>query len=57
MSMGKFGLTAVILTKNEEKNLPRCLKSISWVDEIVIVDDKSTDTTVEVAKRTGARSH
>jgi len=52
--MGKLGLTAVILAKNEEKNLPRVLKSISWVDEIVIVDDESTDGTVEIAKKAQA---
>lgn len=39
-------ITAVILTKNEEKNLERCLKSILFCDEIVIVDDFSTDKTL-----------
>lgn len=52
--MSKLGLTAVVLTKNEEKNLPCLLKSISWVDEIVIVDDESTDKTIEIAKKAGA---
>ena len=52
--MLKLGLTAVILTKNEEKNLPRLLKSISWVDEIVVIDDQSTDKTIEIAKKAGA---
>ncbi len=40
-------LTAVVLTKNEEKNIERCLKSLDFCDEIIIVDDCSTDKTVE----------
>ena len=38
-------ITAVVLTKNEEKNIQRCLKSIDFCDEIIIVDDYSTDNT------------
>lgn len=53
--MAKSGITAVILTKNEEKNLPSCLKSIAWVEEIILVDDNSTDKTVEIAKEAGAK--
>ncbi|MDP3888720.1 MAG: glycosyltransferase family 2 protein [bacterium] len=48
--MSKLGLSAVVLTKNEEKNLPVCLKSIEWVDEIIVVDDESIDKTLEIAK-------
>ncbi|MFZ5647350.1 MAG: glycosyltransferase family 2 protein [Bacillota bacterium] len=48
-------ISAAIITLNEEKNLPRSLKSIGWVDEIVVVDSGSTDRTVEIAKRAGAR--
>lgn len=42
-------ISAVVLTKNEEKNIERCLKSLQWCDEIVIVDDNSTDSTVSYA--------
>lgn len=38
-------LSAVILTKNEEKNIERCLKSLDFCDEIIIIDDYSTDNT------------
>lgn len=38
-------ISAVILTKNEEKNIERCFKSLKFVDEIVIIDDYSTDNT------------
>ena len=41
-------ITAVVLTKNEEQNIQRCLKSIDFCDEIIIVDDYSTDKTLEI---------
>lgn len=44
-------ISAVIVTLNEEKNIERCLKSLSFVDEIVLVDDGSNDKTVEIAKK------
>ena len=43
-------LTVVILTKNEQKNIKDCLESVyKWADEIIIVDDESTDSTREIA--------
>jgi glycosyltransferase involved in cell wall biosynthesis len=47
-------ISAVILTKNEEQNIERCLESVKWCDEIVIIDDKSSDRTVQIAKRYNA---
>lgn len=47
------GITAVILTYNEEKNIKRCLSHLSWVDRIVIVDSGSTDKTLEIAEGLG----
>ncbi|MDD1751293.1 MAG: glycosyltransferase family 2 protein [Methanothrix sp.] len=44
-------ISAVIITGNEEKKIERCLKSIDWVDEIIVVDSFSTDRTVEICKR------
>lgn len=45
-----INLSVVVLTKNEEKNIKDCLESISgWASEIVIVDDESTDRTVDIA--------
>jgi Glycosyltransferases involved in cell wall biogenesis len=43
-------LSAVILTKNEEKNIERCLESLDFVDEIIIVDDYSSDRTLSLIK-------
>ncbi len=48
-------LSAVILTKNEEKNIRRAIKSVDFCDEVLIVDDYSEDKTVEQAKKLGAR--
>lgn len=48
-------ITAIILTKNEEKNLPDCLKSIQgFCRRAVVVDCGSTDRTVEIAREMGA---
>lgn len=43
-------ISAVIIAKNEEANISECLKSISWVNEIILVDAESTDKTVELTK-------
>ena len=43
-------LSAILITKNEEANLERCLRSVKWVDEIIVVDSDSTDRTVEIAR-------
>jgi len=49
-------ISACVITKNEEKNLPTCLDSVkSIVSEIIVVDTGSTDRTVEIAKSYGAK--
>lgn len=49
-------LSAIIITKNEEHDIEACLKSLNGVaDEIILVDDFSTDNTVNIAKRFGAK--
>jgi glycosyltransferase involved in cell wall biosynthesis len=47
-------ISAVILTKNEEKNITDCIQSVLWCDDIIVIDDHSTDKTVELAKSAGA---
>lgn len=44
-------LTCVVITKNEEANLPGCLESVRWAKEIIVVDAESADRTAEVARR------
>lgn len=50
-----IGLSAVIVTKNEEKNIERCLSSLGFADEVVVVDAFSDDRTWELARSGGAR--
>jgi len=51
----KETLSVVLTTLNEERNIDRCLGSVSWADEIVVVDSFSRDATVERARRHTAR--
>jgi glycosyltransferase involved in cell wall biosynthesis len=48
-------ISILILTKNEQKDLPQCLESVSWSDDVVVYDSFSTDETLQVAERFGAR--
>jgi glycosyltransferase involved in cell wall biosynthesis len=45
-----MSLSASIICFNEEKNLRRCLESLSWADEIIVADSFSQDRTLEIAK-------
>jgi glycosyltransferase involved in cell wall biosynthesis len=48
-------ISVLILTLNEEQNLPVCLPSLSWCDDVVILDSYSDDRTEQLASATGAR--
>ena len=48
-------ISIVIITRNEERNLPGCLGTIRWCDDIVVIDSFSTDSTVKIATDAGAR--
>jgi glycosyltransferase involved in cell wall biosynthesis len=48
-------ISILILTKNEERNLPGCLESIRWSDDVHVFDSHSSDRTCEVASSFGAR--
>jgi len=47
-------ISAIIIAKNADGLIEDCLKSIKWVDEIVLVDDASTDKTISIAKKHNA---
>ncbi|MFC1624666.1 glycosyltransferase family 2 protein [Candidatus Omnitrophota bacterium] len=44
-------ITAVIIAKNEEKRIRPCLESVKWCDQIVVVDDMSSDSTLQICHR------
>src|SRR3990170_2260018 len=44
-------VSAVVLTRNEERHLPGCLESLAWANEIIVFDAFSTDATVAIARR------
>ncbi len=45
-----FDLSVIVLTKNEERNIFDCLQSVSWASDLIVVDSKSGDRTVDIAR-------
>jgi glycosyltransferase involved in cell wall biosynthesis len=54
-SNSRVPVSVLVPIKNEAENLPRCLGSVSWADEIFVVDSQSTDGSAEIAQRHGAK--
>lgn len=48
-------ISAIVLTRNEEDRIAKCLRALDWVDEIVVFDSGSTDQTCEIAKKFNAK--
>jgi glycosyltransferase involved in cell wall biosynthesis len=48
-------LSLIVITRNEEASIERCLRSAAFADEVVVVDNHSADKTVEIARRLGAK--
>lgn len=47
-------ISAIILTHNEEDNIKKCLNSVKWCDELIVIDDESSDSTAKIAEKSGA---
>lgn len=43
-------LSVIVITRNEEKNIRGCLESVKWANEIIVVDQSSTDKTVDISR-------
>lgn len=50
-----MGLSVILITKNEEANIKDCLESVSFANEIIVVDSQSSDQTVKIAQSFGAK--
>ena len=51
----KTNISGIVISKNEEENLEKCLKSLAFCDELIIIDDYSTDKTLAIAKKFNAK--
>jgi glycosyltransferase involved in cell wall biosynthesis len=51
---GSVPISVVVLTRDEELNIGRCLASLAWADQVIVVDSGSADETVEIARSLGA---
>lgn len=49
-----MGISAIILSHNSEKTLPQTIQSVAFCDEVIVIDDTSTDNTVAIAKNMNA---
>ena len=50
-----MSISVVVITKNEADAIERCLRSVDWADEVIVLDSGSTDRTVEISQKLGAR--
>lgn len=50
-----MSITAIIIAKNEEKMIANCVECLRWCDEILVIDNGSTDATASIAEKLGAR--
>lgn len=50
-------VSAIVITKNSEATIRRCVESLKWADEVVIVDSGSTDRTLDICHELGAKVH
>ena len=51
----KKGISVCIITKNEENAIANCISSLSWANEVIVLDSFSEDRTLEIAKKMNAR--
>jgi len=52
---GSPAISVVVITLNEESNIARCLESVQWSDDIIVIDSGSSDATCNIARNLGAK--
>ncbi|MBI4130360.1 glycosyltransferase family 2 protein [Candidatus Roizmanbacteria bacterium] len=52
--MKQPNLSIIVLAKNEEKRIAACIRSVSFAEEVIVIDDNSADATVAIAQKEGA---
>jgi glycosyltransferase involved in cell wall biosynthesis len=52
-----MSLSVIIIAKNAQATIRRCLESVAWADEIVVVESGSSDRTADICRELGARLH
>jgi glycosyltransferase involved in cell wall biosynthesis len=57
MSQKNIKLSAVIIAKNEENRIAKCLASVKWADQLVVIDNNSQDKTADISRNIGAEVH
>ncbi len=50
-----MSVSITVITKNEETSIRRCLDSVAWADEVIVLDSGSSDRTVEISRELGAK--
>lgn len=55
MAESKSTLTAIVIAKNEAARIGECLARLAWADELLVIDNGSTDDTVKIANKHGAK--
>jgi len=55
VAMNKIPISVLVVTKNEERVIERCLKALQDFDEVIVVDSSSDDNTVQISKNNGAK--
>jgi len=52
---GTMSVSVVVITKNEAAAIERCLRSVVWADQVIVLDSGSTDRTIEISQELGAQ--
>ena len=53
----RTSLSAIVITKDNERTIGRCIESLRWADEVIVVDSGSTDRTRDICRELGAQVH